>query len=388
VILAVTVVGMFAGIFSVAFLKGWMNQRLKTGVETEFSHLQIHHPSFAGNCDLAMFMPDGMKIGDQLKEMPGVGGSSPRLILQSMVSSAETSTGVKVTGIFPDREKTTSNLYSYISDGNFLDGKTRNPVVIGKKLAEKLRVKLKSKIVIKTQDSDGNIASGAYIVCGIYDIINNRFEESNLFVRYKDIREMVNLPDSVAHEITVHLTEAENTENLKSEIQTRYAGVNVLSWQEMTPEFGFIIEVGNLYALVIVIVILLALSFAIVNTMLMAVLERIRELGMLMAVGMSRKKVFSMLMLETVLLTFTGGVIGITCGILFTLATHENGIDLTRYASGFEAIGRSPVVFPELEFGLVALTCLLVIVTGIGASIYPAIKAMNYNPADALRIDM
>jgi ABC-type antimicrobial peptide transport system permease subunit len=164
--------------------------------------------------------------------------------------------------------------------------------------------------------------------------------------------------------------------------------VNVLSWQEMTPEFGFIIEVGNLYALVIVIVILLALSFAIVNTMLMAVLERIRELGMLMAVGMSRKKVFSMLMLETVLLTFTGGVIGITCGILFTLATHENGIDLTRYASGFEAIGRSPVVFPELEFGLVALTCLLVIVTGIGASIYPAIKAMNYNPADALRIDM
>jgi ABC-type lipoprotein release transport system permease subunit len=388
VIIAATAIGMFAAIFSVAFLKGWMNQRLKTGVETEFSHLQVHHPSFPGNCDLTMFMPDGVKISDQLKEMQGIAGTSPRLVLQTMVSSAETSTGVKVTGIFPEREKTTSNLYSYISKGNFLEGKTRNPVVIGKKLAEKLRVKLKSKIVIKTQDSDGNIASGAYIVCGIYDIINNRFEESNLFVRYKDLREMVNLPDSVAHEITVHLTDPGNMEQIKTEIQTRYSGANVLSWQEMTPEFGFIIEAGNLYALVIVIIVLFALSFAIVNTMLMAVLERIRELGMLMAVGMSRKKVFSMLMLETVLLTFTGGAIGIAGGILFTLATHESGIDLTRYAKGFEAIGRSPVVFPEPEFGLVALTSLLVIVTGIGASIYPASKAVNYNPADALRIDM
>jgi ABC-type lipoprotein release transport system permease subunit len=388
VIIAATAIGMFAGIFSVAFLKGWMNQRLETGVETEFSHLQLHHPSFSGNCDLSMFMPDGIVISDRLRGMGGIDGSSPRLVLQTMVSSAETSTGVKVIGIYPEKEKTTSNLYTYVSEGKFLEGRTRNPVVIGKKLAEKLKVKLKSKIVIKGQDSDGNLIGGAFVVSGIYDIINNRFEESNLFVRYKDILEMVNLPDSVAHEITVHITDPANTEQIKSEIAARYTGVTVLGWQEMTPEFGFIIEVGNLYALIIVIVVLLALSFAIVNTMLMAVLERIKELGMLMAVGMSRKKVFSMLMLETVLLTFTGGAIGIAGGILFTFATHQSGIDLTRYAKGFEAIGRSPVVYPELEFGLIALTSLLVILTGIAASVYPAGKAMNYNPADALRIDM
>ena len=388
VIIAATAVGMFAGIFCVAFLKGWMNQRLETGIETEFSHIQLHNPFFQGNYDLSMFMPEGMSISDQLKEIPGIDGSSPRLVLLTMVSSAETNTGVKVTGIFPEKEKTTSNLFSYISQGNFLESRIRNPVVIGKKLAEKLKVKLKSKIVIKCQDSDGNIISGAYTVSGIYDIINNRFEELNLFVRYNDILEMVNLREGVAHEITVHITDPGNTEKIKTEIQTRFPGTKVLSWQELTPEFGFIIELGNLYALVIVIVILLALSFAIVNTMLMAVLERIKELGMLLAIGMSRKKVFSMLMIETVLLTFTGGAIGITLGILFTLATGKNGIDLSRYAQGFEEIGRSPIVFPELEFGLIALTSLLVILTGIAASLYPAGKAINYNPAEALRIDM
>ena len=388
VIIMATAIGMFAGIFSVAFLKGWMNQRLETGVETEFSHIQLHHPSFSENCDLSMFMPGGVNISDQLKEIPGVDGSSPRLVLQTMVSSAETSTGVSVIGIFPEKEKTTSNLYSYISEGNFLEGKIRNPVVIGKKLAEKLKVKLKSKIVFNCQDFEGNIVSEVFIVGGIYNIINNRFEESNLFVRYQDIIGMVNLPEGVAHEITVHTTDPENTEKIRTEIQTRFAGIQVLSWQELTPEFGFIIELGNLYALMIVIVVLLALSFAIVNTMLMAVLERIRELGMLMAVGMSRKKVFSMLMLETVLLTFTGGAIGIVGGILFSLAARENGIDLSRYAQGFEEIGRSPIVYPELEFGLIVLTGFLVILTGIAASVYPAAKAINYNPADALRIDM
>ena len=388
VIIAATAIGMFAGIFSVSFLKGWMNQRLRTGVETEFSHIQLHHPSFLENSDLSMFMPEGVRISDQLKDIPGIDGTSPRLVIQTMVSSAETSTGVTAIGIFPEKEKTTSNLYSYISEGNFFGDGTRNPVVIGKKLATKLKVKLKSKIVIKCQDSDGNITSGAYIVSGIYDIINNRFEESNLFVRYKNLSEMANLPKSIAHEITVHLKDMGMAEKIKSEIQARYGGTKVLSWQELTPEFGFIIELGNMYALIIVIIVLLALSFAIVNTMLMAVLERIKELGMLMAVGMSRKKVFSMLMLETVLLTFTGGTIGIAGGVLFSLATRVNGIDLSLYAQGFEEIGRSSLVFPEPEFGLIALTSLMVIITGIVASIYPAMKAINYNPAEALRIDM
>jgi ABC-type lipoprotein release transport system permease subunit len=305
-----------------------------------------------------------------------------------MVSSTEAGTGARVIGIYPEREKTTSNLYQSIIAGSFLEEGARNPVVIGEKLAEKLKVKLKSKIVITFQDSEGNITSNVFRVGGIYNIVNDGYEELNLFVRHQDILGMVQFPDGVAHEITVHVVNPRQTEDIQATISARFPGIQVLSWKELTPEFGFIIEVGDLYALIVVFVILLALGFGIVNTMLMAVLERIKELGMLMAVGMNKNRVFLMLMLETVLLTITGGFIGITGGIIYCYATRKNGIDLSIIVKGFEKIGRSPVVIPVFEIKMVLIIILLVIATGILASLYPARKAINFSPAKALRIDM
>jgi ABC-type antimicrobial peptide transport system permease subunit len=199
---------------------------------------------------------------------------------------------------------------------------------------------------------------------------------------------MVKLPSGVAHEIAVHANDHSNLEKIKKQIVDTYPGTEVQCWQELSPEFGFIIELGDLYAFVVVILILFALGFGIVNTMLMVVLERIKELGMLMAIGMNKKRVFLMLMAETVLLTFTGGIVGIGIGILFCRITGQTGIDLSMFAQGFEDIGRSSVVYPVLETGSVLIIIFLVIMTGILASLYPAVKAIRYKPADALRIDI
>jgi ABC-type lipoprotein release transport system permease subunit len=388
VIIVASAIGMFAGIFCVTFLKGWMNQRLEAGVETEYSHLQLHHPGFSENNDLMMWMADGIAICDQLTGVEGIEGASPRLVLQTMVASAETGSGVKLTGVFPDREKNTANLYKYVTEGTWFDSRVQNPVVIGKKLAEKLNVKLKSKIVVTFQDTEGNITSGAFRIFGIFDITNNGFEEVNLFARYHDLTGMVKLPSGVAHEITVHLNDRSNPEKIKNHIAATNPGTKVLCWQELSPEFGFIIELGDLYAFAVVILILIALGFGIVNTMLMVVLERIKELGMLMAIGMNKKRVFLMLMAETVLLTLTGSVIGIALGILFCRISGQTGIDLSMFAQGFEDIGRSSVVYPVLETETVMMIIILVITTGILASLYPAGKAIRYKPADALRIDI
>lgn len=388
VIIAASAIGMFAGIFSVTFLKGWMNQRLKDGVETEYSHLQLHHPLFSENNDLMMTMANGIIISDQLTDMEDVEGASPRLVLQTMVASAETGNGAKLTGVFPDRERNTTNLYRFVTEGTWFESQAKNPVVIGKKLADKLKVKLKSKIVITFQDADGNIISGAFRICGIYNITNNGFEEVNLFARYHDLTDMVRLPSGVAHEITIHIKDHSNLDKIKNQLSSAYPGTEVLIWQELSPEFGFIIGLGDLYAMAVVILILFALGFGIVNTMLMVVLERIKELGMLMAIGMNKKRVFLMLMAETVMLTVTGSAIGISSGILFCLITGHTGIDLTMFAQGFEDIGRSSVVFPVLEMGTLLVIILLVITTSILASLYPAVKAIRYKPADALRIDI
>ncbi len=388
IIVAAIAIGMLAGVFTGTFVKGWMYQRLESGVETEVSYIQVHHPQFSDNYDLHMNMPDGEAISNNILNIEGVDGSSPRIVMQSMVSSAETGVGVKIIGVDPVREKTTSNLYSYISEGAYFEGIKRNPVVIGDKLAKKLKVKLRSKIVITLQDSEGNITAGAFRVCGIFDTGNNGFEEMNLFVKGTDLKNLLAFDNGIAHEITVHIADPDNLETIKSQIEAQIPQLEVQTWMEVTPELGYLNEIGNMYTYIFVIIILLALGFGIVNTMLMVVLERVKEIGMLMAVGMSKIRIFLMLMSETVLLTFTGGIIGIISGIILTLLTQKSGIDLSMYAQGLEDMGYASIIYPVMETKSFVVVAILVFLTGIIASIYPARKALKYNPADAIRVDM
>jgi ABC-type lipoprotein release transport system permease subunit len=279
-------------------------------------------------------------------------------------------------------------LYTYVKDGDYFESINRNPAVIGKKLADKLKIKLHSKIVVTIQDSEGNITAGAFRVCGIFDSGNNMYEEMNLFVRYYDLKNLAMSAEGAAHEITVHLDEPDKLEPIQARIAEMYSKYDVETWKKVTPELGYLNEIGEMYTYIIVIIILLALGFGIVNTMLMVVLERVKELGMLMAVGMARLKIFWMIMLETVLLTLSGGIVGIGLGVLLTVATAKNGINLAMYAEGLEDMGYASRIVPALEPDMIVIISLLVILTGIIASIYPARKALKYNPADALRIDM
>ncbi len=388
VIIAAITIGMFAGVFTTTFYKGWMNQRLEAGVETEVSHIQIHQPEFSENFELKSYLPDGAKTGEEIAQMDFVNGVSPRLVVQAMIASSETGTGVKILGIDPEKEKTVTNLYTKVSEGNYFEGVKRNPILIGQKLAKTLKVKLHSKLVVTLQDSEGHLTSEAFRVCGIYHVGNGMFEEMNVFVLKLDLSRFVLLDEAVSHEIVVHLKDhgqlTQNTEILAG----KYPELLVQSWQQLAPELGLLTEYGNIYIYFFIAIILLSLGFGIVNTMLMVVLERVKEIGMLMAVGMSKFRVFWMLMLETVLLTLTGGFFGIVLGLVVTFATKKHGINLSFYAEGLEDMGYSSLVFPVVETLMIVVIAIMVLVTGVLAAIYPARKALKYKPAEAIRIDM
>ena len=135
----------------------------------------------------------------------------------------------------------------------------------------------------------------------------------------------------------------------------------------------------------LLIIILIAMAFGIINTMMMAVMERTRELGMLMAVGMNRMKVFLMIMLETVLLSIIGTIAGIILSATTIYYTGLYGINFSSWAEGYEAYGYSAIVYPSLYFDFYIGMTILVIITGIISSIYPARKALRFNPAAAIR---
>lgn len=388
VIISAITIGMFAGVFTTTFYKGWINQRLDAGVETEVSHIQLHHPVFSENFELKKAIPDGERVAAELTKMDFVNGVSPRLVVQAMIASSETGTGVKLLGIDPAMEKSVTNLCMKVAEGDYFQGVKRNPVLIGKKLAEKLKVKLHSKLVVTLQDSEGHLTSEAFRVCGIYGVGNGMFEELNVFVLKSDLSRFVMVGEGVTHEMVVHLADHGQLAKNSALLAEKYPGLLVQSWKQLTPELGILNDYGNIYIYFFILIILLSLGFGIVNTMLMVVLERVKEIGMLMAVGMSKFRVFWMLMLETVLLTLTGGFLGILVGLAVTFATMKRGIDLSFYAKGLEDMGYSSLVFPVIEYDMILMIVLMVLATGIVAAVYPARKALKYRPAEAIRIDM
>ena len=387
IITAITL-GVFAGVYTVAFMFGWVNQRVASVINTEMSHIQIHHPEYLETYEIHDLIPNTDEIVSQLSSLKSVKAVSDRVIATCMVASAETGSGVQLVGVDPEREMLVTNIHQKVVDGEYFNGVKTNPIVIGEKLAEKLKVKVRSKVVVTITEMDGTLTGGAFRVAGIYRTSNTSYDEMKAFVRADDIRRLVGLDENAGHEIAVLLNENGTEKLIAKEISEMHPNLQVLTWTQLLPEMEMLNENMNLMLYIFVGIILLALGFGIVNTMLMVILERVKELGMLMAVGMNRLRVFTMIVLETVFLSLTGGIIGIVLAVMLTAITGKTGIDLSLWAQGLNSFGYDSVIYPEIGFDSIVGVTILVIITGVISAIYPARKAIKLKPAEAIRIDM
>ncbi len=260
-------------------------------------------------------------------------------------------------------------------------------MLISTKLAEKLNVKLGSKVVITLQDINNNIISGAFRVVGLFNTHNGIFDDGNIFVRYSDLSRLISMPSGAAHEIAIMAKSNDQVEMLQKKLSGEYPKMEVKSWSDLSPELGYLTQAMDLYEYVFIIIILLALLFGLVNTMLMVVLERVKEIGMLMAVGMNKLRIFLMIVMETVFLSISGGAIGILMGTFISnyFATHK--VPLTIWASAYEDLGFDAFVYTSIDSHMVINITLLVLLTGFIGSLYPAYKALQNNPSEALRIE-
>ena len=390
VIVAVTI-GIFGGLFASAVMEGASKQRIRSAIENETSHIQIHQEDFLDNTEMELTIPNRQQKVNEIAGNTEVTSVSARLKITAMAKTAKTGSGVIVSGVNPDSEKEISGLNEEIPDslGTYLtEEKKRVPqMVIGQELAKKLGSDVGSKIILNFQESGGDLTGGAFRVCGIYSVSNSIFEETHIFVKRKVLRELAGIPNNEVHEIAVLLRNSNLTDKITNRLQDTYPELSVLSWKEITPSVGLIAKFMDLMLFVVMIIILLALAFGIVNTMLMVVLERVKELGMLMAIGMNRLRVFIMIMYETIFLSLVGGIIGILISFGVINYYSHAGIDLTSLAEGLESVGYSAFIYPELSTGFYFSVGGLIVLTAIISSVYPAVKALKLNPADAIRME-
>ncbi len=389
VVLTAIALGVFAGLFSMAFMKGMANQRLESATMTEVSHIQIHTPEFVDVNDIENFFKGSSQMLEEINDIQGVKSSSERIIVNSIINSAEKGTGIKLVGVHPEKEKTVTNLHEKLIAGNYLNPMKRGkPIIIGKKLAETLGVENGSKVVIATLNIEGQPMYHQFKVAGIFQTVSTPFDKGTAFVDFEDLQEITGVPGGSAHEIAILLEGRYLSADIQSRLQEMYPDLDVKQWSEIMPELSYLTETMDYFMYIFILIILLALGFGIVNTMLMVVLERVKELGMLMAVGMNKLRVFAMILLETVFLCLTGGIVGIALGSSLSFYFSNEGLDLSAlYGEGLSAIGYDSVIFTVLTPDMIGIVVFLVILTGVLASVYPAIKALKLSPAEAIRTD-
>jgi len=388
VMIAVTL-GLIGGIISVGIMFGSSDQHVKDAVNDYVSEIQIHHPKYSENNEAKYIIENSDNLEKKISEIPEVKSVCSRMKIIGMANSPEAAVGILINGIYPEEEKTVTDIYTKIPDslGSYFENTKRNPILISSKLAEKLKLHLRSKVVLTFQEKDGTMTGGAFRVVGIFNTANAMQDETNVFVKKTDLARLTGFPENTAHEIAIRITDKKMLEKIKTDISGGNPDLSVMTWKEIQPDLAMVTDFLNQMMAIFMMIILLALGFGIVNTMLMVVLERIKEIGMLMAVGMNRLRVFTMIMLETIFLSIVGGGIGM--GISAAILHHFGrvGMNFSAVAKGLASFGYSAIIYPKVETSFYFMLSFLIILTGILASIYPAIKAVKLNPAEAVRTD-
>tara|TARA_Y100000994_G_scaffold76703_1_gene63347 strand:+ start:2146 stop:3372 length:1227 start_codon:yes stop_codon:yes gene_type:complete len=384
VVIISIIFGLLGGIIMIAMSYGLNEERMNNAVDTYLSHIQIHNNSFSEDYNIKHTIDNLNLIEEALNNDERVISYTKRIVLNGMLSNSNGSYGIQVKGVDPDTEIKVTNTYDKIIDGEYFKSKRDNTILVGKKLADRLNLKLKSKVVITFQDENYELTSLLFRVEGIFRSGNSRYDETNVFV--KNISIIKNLPRfSGYHEIPILL----NDINLRGEVKKDLIPIStnniVEGWDDISKELAYANEMLAAVLYIFMMIILSGLSFGVINTMLMAILERKKEIGMLMSIGMDRYKIFLMISMETIFLSMIALPFGLILSYVIVEYYSVVGIDLSIVEAGLENFGVGTRLYfkvPNEEYFIVSF---MVLIISIVSSIFPSIRALKINPVEATK---
>ena len=383
---SVVLLALTFGIIVMILISGYANgigrAFLKNSLEKQHAHVQIHHNKFLESYELRYDL-DWERIEKEVQQT-GL-HYTPRSVAMGIVSTAGKSQLVKIVGIDTTLEKNVVNPFKFQTKGNGFKGTRTKPVFMGEALAQKLNVKLKSKVIITFNRADGSATKAKFKVTGLCDMKNKMLDETQLFIPKSVMNNLIG-DEAYCNEILLLGEDQNKAVEIAQNLQQKVAKqVEVISWRKAAPELDLLEQQFTASQYIVRFIVLLALIFGIINTLLMSVLERTRELGMLIAIGLNKTKTFSMVLLESIFMSLVAGPVGILLTIIILKTVFANGFDLSFMASSFEQWGIEPIIKMDVDVSTYfAIMGLVTVVNMIGA-VYPALKAINLKPAEAIR---
>ncbi len=384
IMLAAIGIGVWAMIFMTALTQGMVDKMVRDGITALPGEVQVHNPDYLDDPTVANLLPTA---DSELQRRFGAAGFNQwatRLRVPAVISSERESRGVTLLGIDPARERQLGFVDYARVQGRFLYNAEDDAIVIGRALAATLETGIGKRVVIMSQDPQNNIADRGFRVVGLFRADLESLEKTFVFTGKKTLQSLLKVGNHVS-EIAVTGNEYRNVDPLYDKVRRLVDEQVVVSrWTELNPYLGSMLKVMDGFVLVWVIVIFLALSFGLVNTLVMAVFERVREIGLMLALGMKPSNILGQIMIESMFLLIFGLLIGNLLAVA-SIAPLRGGIDVSVVAKGMAMMGSAPVLYPLLRIQDVLLANAVVLILGLLASLSPAWRAARYEPIKALR---
>jgi ABC-type lipoprotein release transport system permease subunit len=383
IMLGAVVIGVWAMIFMTALTMGMVNDMIEDSISVLPGHVQVHHPDYLDDPNITNLLPLTDEAIAETFQPAGFLAWTTRIKVPAVLSSERESRGVTLLGIDPQREEVMSFVDYDAVDGRFLEGPDDDGLVIGRKLAETLETELGKRVVLMSQDPDNDIADRGFRVVGLFGADVQAYEEQYVFAGKRTAQELLRVGDRVTS-IVVLGDDYRNVEPVYAKVHALVDdGVTVSRWTEIDTYLGTMLRVMDGFVIVWVIIIFLALSFGLVNTLVMAVFERVREIGLMLALGMKPSSILGQIVIESMMLL----VIGLAIGNLLAWASIkplESGIDVSVVAEGMAMMGAASVLYPQLRLEDVILANTVVLILGFFASLSPAWRASRFQPIEAI----
>ncbi len=382
IMLAAISIGVWAMIFMTALMRGMVDDMLKQGIQNLPGHIQIHHPDFRDDPNVvnSINAPDG----DLLKALNSSSSHwTMRIKVPAVIASERDTRGINLLGIEPDTETLITGIGRQMTEGRFLNDINDKGLVIGAKLAERLETRLGKRVVIMSQDPDNNIAERGFKVVGIYKAKMPGLEEFNVYAARGTLQRLLKIDNKIS-EIAIAGEDFRDIDALYRNIkQATPDSLEIKAWYELDAYLKYMLNMMDGFVLVWVVIIFLALSFGLVNTLVMAVFERVREIGLIQALGMRPGMIVHQILLESLLLLLIGLSIGNFLAVV-SVKPLESGLDISIVAEGMAMMGASSMLYPSLTLYDMLLANSVVIILGMLTSILPAWRAAKLDPVRAI----
>ncbi len=347
-------------------------------------HIQVHRNGYLDKPSLYNTINEYTLVGETIQNTTGVEAWTPRVYAAGLGSVGEKSTAVQIIGVDVAREIQATRFDKKVIEGSVLAGTASHEAIIGKGLAKTLSAKIGSEIVIFSQGADGSLANDVYQIVGITESGDDATDRTACYLHIDDAQELFVL-EGRAHEIVVIISNINQVDKVRNVIDTRLndSTLDVAPWQVVAKSFYRAMKADQQGDAISRWVIMLIVAIGVLNTVLMSVLERTREYGVLKAVGTKPTQIFWLVICEVVVIALGSICVGALLGILVNYLLSIYGI---TYPEEISYGGmKFKTLYAEVNVRCVIIPAITVMLSAAVVSLFPAIKAARILPATAMR---